>query len=141
MRHFQVHDGQCHEDECLQGDYQDVEDHLPPTKIRVASSTPVYSDRYGEFFIATWLGAWVPAMKASQAASGWGGDRWEMWTHDDRAVVLLSIRWDSPDDAEEFVNAIDGNPSLRWKRNGDRVAIVAGEAGVDVSEAIDAMLE
>jgi len=113
---------------------------------------PVTRGVLGELVLAVMTGTDEPidpqaAMLAgaaawtNEAASGWGGDRWEMWERDGRAVVLLSIRWDSPDDAQEFVDVIDGTPAFRWKRNGDRVAIVAGEAGVDVSAAIDAMLE
>lgn len=62
------------------------------------------------------------------AAEGWDGDRWELWVRGDRAVVLLGTVWDSPDDAEEFAEALRARDGLLWKRSGDRVAIVAGAA-------------
>jgi hypothetical protein len=44
---------------------------------------------------------------ASEAAAGWGGGRMATYAHDDpaRVVLHLSLRWDSPDDLNEFVDA------------------------------------
>ena len=71
-----------------------------------------------------------PADWTNAAAAGWGGDRWELWGRDGQAVVLLSTAWDTPGDAREFAAALPGGRSrLAWKRSGDRVAVVAGEAG------------
>lgn len=62
----------------------------------------------------------------NEAATGWDGDRWELWVRGEQAVVLLGTVWDSRADAEEFAAALP-ETGLRWKRNGDRVAIVAGD--------------
>ena len=43
----------------------------------------------------------------NEAATGWDGDRWELWRRKDSILVLLSTVWDSPQDAEEFANALD----------------------------------
>jgi len=61
------------------------------------------------------------------AASGWGGDRWELWTHGGAAVVLLKTLWDSPQDAVEFEAALPTRPGLAFQREGSTVAVVAGD--------------
>ncbi len=84
----------------------------------------------------------VPGAQAwtNAAAEGWGGDRWELWTKGDAAVVLLKTVWDTEHDAEEFANALAGRPGLVWKQKGDRVGVVAGDAGEKVEPLLDALV-
>lgn len=62
------------------------------------------------------------------AATGWGGDRWELWTKGKKAVVVLGTVWDTEADAEEFARVLAPRPGFAWKRSGKRVGIVAGDA-------------
>ncbi len=89
-------------------DFIDVADHLPPARITLASSKPIYSDRYGEFFISTWLGSWVPALEASKAANGWGGDRVSLYELPSSAkkILVWDLRWDTKEDAIEFFTTL-----------------------------------
>ena len=91
----------------------------------------------GELTLAVMTGAGMPlelqnplASKAedwtNQAASGWDGDCWELWTHRDAAVVLLGTVWDTPQDAQEFSESLVEREGFGWKVQDDRVAIVAG---------------
>jgi hypothetical protein len=74
------------------------------------------------------------------AASGWGGDRFEVWTKGDAAVVLLATVWDTAKDAEEFASALPrGRAELAFKRAGSKVGIVAGPA-FEERDALLAML-
>jgi hypothetical protein len=85
----------------------------------VGAKTPDASD------LASGGVAWTNA-----AASGWGGDRLELWTNGAAAVVLLSTLWDSVDDAKEFAAALsNGNGQLAFRREGAKVGIVAGNPG------------
>jgi hypothetical protein len=68
--------------------------------------------------------AWTNA-----AATGWDGDRWELWLRGDDAVALLGTVWDGPEDAREFAAALGPRDGLAWKVSGDRVAVVAGSPG------------
>jgi hypothetical protein len=77
----------------------------------------------------------------SPAAEGWGGDRWELWTRGKKRVLLLATVWDSEDDAAEFAAALPGGRGLSWRRAGDRVALVAGDAGKRASRLLDALLQ
>jgi hypothetical protein len=66
-------------------------------------------------------GAWT-----NEASAGWDGDRWELWARKDALVLVVSTVWDSAEDAAEFAGALASVPGLQWRREGDRVAIVAG---------------
>jgi hypothetical protein len=64
------------------------------------------------------------------AASGWGGDRYEVWTKGDSVVVLLATVWDTGTDAEEFASALPRDRAgFAFRRAGAQVAIVAGASG------------
>ena len=72
------------------------------------------------------------------AASGWGGDRYELWTDGDAAVVLLATVWDTAKDAAQFAAALPGGrDEFTFRRAGGKVGIVAGSAG----DRRDALLE
>jgi hypothetical protein len=79
-------------------------------------------------------GAWTDA-----AAAGWGGDRWEVWTKDGQRVALLATVWDTKHDAVEFSSALPVRPGLVSKRSGDRVGVIAGDAG-DATREVLALL-
>jgi hypothetical protein len=55
-------------------------------------------------------------------------------------VLLVATAWDSKRDAEEFALAVPARPGLAVKRSGDRVAIVAGDAGDRTAELLSALL-
>lgn len=84
--------------------------------------------------------ALTPAAWTNAAASGWDGDRWELWTRGESALVLWSTVWDSPEDAREFAEALAGRTGMAWEQRGDRVALVAGEAADKTQVLLDRML-
>lgn len=85
----------------------------------VGAATPETAD------LGSGLVAWTNA-----AASGWGGDRFELWTNGDAAVVLVATVWDSERDAEEFAAALRPQGSaFAFLREGAKVGIVAGALG------------
>jgi hypothetical protein len=64
------------------------------------------------------------------AASGWAGDRWELWSKKEESVVVLETLWDTPRDAEEFQAALPAQrPGFVSTRAADRVTVVAGSPG------------
>ena len=99
-----------------------------------------YSEVLGELNLAVMAGADTPdaadpaALMGSawtnRAASGWGGDRYELWEKGDRAVVLLSTVWDTGKDAEEFASAImkrSVKPNMSMLKSGKQVVFVFGK--------------
>ena len=105
----------------------------------------------GELTIGVMVGAPTPGLLdglsihigaewTNEAAMGWGGDRWELWVRGKSALVLLGTVWDSAADAEQFAAALDEDAGLIWKLSGDRVAVVAGDAGRKAALLLDLML-
>ncbi len=103
-----------------------------------------YAGTLGELTLGVIVGAPTPLRQGAAqsgdrwtnaAASGWDGDRFELWSKGKSAVVLLATVWDSADDAREFADALPARDDLRWRVEGDRVAIVAGDA-VHKTEAV-----
>jgi hypothetical protein len=86
-------------------------------------------------------GAFDPRGWTNEAASGWCGDRWELWRDDDEhPLLLLLTRWDTVQDAREFAAALPDRPSLRFKRKGAAVALIAGDVGRRASRLMGRML-
>jgi hypothetical protein len=93
----------------------------------------------GELTLGSLVGASAPDTAAlasgggtwtNAAASGWGGDRFELWTNGPSSVVLLLTVWDTAKDADEFAAALPaGRSDFGFKKQGAAVAIVAGATG------------
>ena len=62
------------------------------------------------------------------AASGWGGDRWNLYRNGDRAITVLATCWDTTNDAREFQAALALPEGAFVKRKGDVVVVVTGDA-------------
>jgi hypothetical protein len=74
------------------------------------------------------------------AASGWGGDRYEVWTRGDSVVVVVVTVWDTETDAVEFAAALPRDrANFAFRRAGSKVGIVAGASG-DRREALLSLL-
>ena len=103
----------------------------------------------GELTLGIIVGAPTPAADfqstqqaaewTNDAASGWGGDAWELWRREGQAVLLVGTVWDSPTDAEEFAAALTPGEGLSWKIVGDTVALVAGESGKKTDRLLSRM--
>lgn len=61
----------------------------------------------GEYFIGYYLDQEISSRDAEEAAEGWGGDRYAVHHResDGALVMALHVVWDTPADAEEFVDA------------------------------------
>jgi len=68
----------------------------------------VRSDVMGEFSTDLILATRMDTLQSSQAAAGWGGDRFVVWQNDsDRSTaVAWHTRWDTQTDAGEFASAL-----------------------------------
>jgi hypothetical protein len=139
--------------------YWDSEQRDDPQRLSIGDAGEVLGPRWrkrldgvlGEMTLGLMVGAPTPGMMdglmlhigaqwTNAAAMGWGGDRWELWVRGDSSLVLLGTIWDSAADAEEFATALKESSGLRWKLAGDRVAVVAGEAGKKSDKLLDLIL-
>jgi hypothetical protein len=64
----------------------------------------VYEDVMGEFYLRQHLALQLPFDEVDIAASGWGGDRFLLYTRgSDQAIALVwRLRWDSDEDVRQF---------------------------------------
>ena len=69
----------------------------------------------------------------NEAATGWDGDRYQLYTRGDHDVAVLATAWDTEKDAQEFVAA--AGPGRFALREGTRVVVMAGDAA-DRREAV-----
>jgi hypothetical protein len=75
------------------------------------------------------------------AASGWGGDRYEVWMRGSASIALLGTIWDTERDAEEFEQALPHGRAGFWsKRRGLRVGVVAGSAATPSAALLDLLV-
>lgn len=91
-----------------EADFIEVSTPKPPEDAELSSSTPLYVDTLGEFLISSLLSTYISPLEASEAASGWGGDTLVLYDLKDteKELLLWDLRWDSVEDAEEFISAL-----------------------------------
>ena len=87
----------------------------------------------------------VPLEEARTASAGWGGDRVVVATGpDDAFAVAWRLAWDSPDDADEFVDAYNaaittfGFPASVTELDGGDVLVAHGSSDEILRRTIDA---
>ena len=137
--------------------YWDPAKRDEPVKVTVPDPSKVLGEGWthtgggvlGELTLGGLVGALAPTaqdqeamVRASRwtnaAATGWGGDRYELWTKGKAAVVLLLTQWDTPSDATEFEAALHAtSPKLNARRSGATVGIVAGASADKLAPLLD----
>jgi hypothetical protein len=110
------------------------------------------NDTLGEFDLSIMLEE--NGVDSPDGFVGWGGTRYNLYTKGDDAVLIMGTRWDTPGDADEFVDAMQESFSLLdaqgslWgdrqrvmglKRSGDQIVYVAGTDAVVVEQVMSAL--
>ncbi len=113
-------------------DFRDVP--VGQTEFSAAIKEPEYSDRLGEFVIATLLGSWIGPSAASASAGGWAGDRIALFNREgsDLGYVAWWTSWDTTKDAEEFDAAI----TKAYEKRFLSTALKEGATQKDVSVSV-----
>ena len=91
----------------------------------------------------TFATAWAVGSSGwtNAAATGWGGDHWELWKRGEERAVLLGTVWDNAKEAQEFEAALGAGPTFAFRRKGRAIAIVAGIPGENADPILDAVLQ
>jgi hypothetical protein len=73
-------------------------------------------DVLGEFYLRQYLDQQLPATAVERAATGWGGDRYAVYAHEESGdlVMVLQLVWDTPEDAAEFAAAYPVYPAALY---------------------------
>jgi hypothetical protein len=106
----------------------------------------------GELVLAALVGAPTPGDFATAwavgprgwtnaAATGWGGDRWELWRRRTDVAVLVGTVWDTEKDAQEFAAALGQGPTFAFRCRGKAVAIVAGVPSASAGPILEEVLQ
>lgn len=78
--------------------------HLPPG---ADPWTPAYENVLGELRLLAWLDQLDPSGdRHAAAAAGWDGDRLYALTRGQERLVIGVFTWDSPEDAQDFLEAL-----------------------------------
>ncbi|MDQ3856053.1 MAG: hypothetical protein M3281_06615, partial [Chloroflexota bacterium] len=88
---------------------------------------------FGEFQVRVMLSASSESERASAAAAGWDGDRYQLWTRGDEDALVWQSVWDSERDADDFAAALAGYDERRFdarftESDASRVLITADRA-------------
>jgi len=71
-----------------------------------AGWTTLWDVPLGEYYLREHLRTLLTPSEAAAAAAGWGGDRFQLFEGPDGARLwLLTLAWDTPEDAAEFAEA------------------------------------
>jgi len=73
------------------------------------------SNVWGELGYRQYFRHHLSSKEAYKAASGWQGDRYEVLKQADHYAFALISHWESPTEAEEFLNAYRQSLALRYK--------------------------
>jgi hypothetical protein len=105
-----------------------------PKRVRLRAGTGlgdawerVHAGTWGEFQTRELLGG------ASQAAAGWGGDRYELWRSGDQEALIMRWRWDTRRDEAEFAERlveVIGDRGVVTRRDGTVTLVVAPTRGL-----------
>jgi hypothetical protein len=80
----------------------------------------VEEDTFGEFYLREFLRQQLTGDVVEQAATGWGGDRYAVYSNESEATLLMMLRlaWDTPEDADEGAAAITSYLGNRFQAGG-----------------------
>lgn len=90
------------------------------------------SNTLGEFLLANHLDTQLSRSAAEDAAEGWGGDHWALYSDGATGMLLLLVvEWDAPEELDEFfatyLDWLDALSGSRWEPLGDDAALWGGE--------------
>lgn len=128
-----------------------------PREVRVPDLTPLLGKGWspkaegtlGELTLGSLVGATMPDLGTpaglfggswtNAAATGWSGDHYVHYASGTQGVTALATVWDTPQDAQEFADALAGVAGRRAYRYGNAVVLVAGDLP-DHHEAVGAAI-
>ncbi len=77
-------------------------------------------DIMGEFYLREYLAQQLPRTMVDRAATGWGGDRYAVYWHENDGALVMALRlvWDTPADAVEFAQTYPEYPAALFNATG-----------------------
>lgn len=93
-----------HPDRYLAGDLPEIVALPPLTDTLGIGWTRLEEATLGEFLLREYLGQQLDETEVETAATGWGGDRYAVYWHQDNEELVMVLRqiWDTPADKEQY---------------------------------------
>lgn len=121
-----------HPEKFLGGEDPPLRVDLSALPERFGSHSLLSEDTAGEFLIRVWGEENLGTELGREAAAGWGGDSWRVYSADQSRFFLWVTAWDTEADAREFEalarKARAAHPD-RIERHGARVLVISGAPG------------
>jgi hypothetical protein len=97
-----------HPEKYLAGEEGALVEFVTMDEFMLDTWTQQWDTAMGEFYLGEHLRQYLPRAEALEAAAGWGGDRFQVYTNADGEVAwTLKLVVDSRNDSREFVSAYD----------------------------------
>lgn len=76
----------------------------------------LYYRPLGEFYLREYLATQLNPAEVSEAATGWGGDRYQLFYNAEanQRAWVMRLMWDSPQDSEEAMSAFEAFGTARY---------------------------
>jgi len=93
-----------HPDRYLAGDLPEIVALPPLTDTLGIGWTRLEEATLGEFLLREYLGQQLDETEVETAATGWGGDRYAVYWHQDNEELVMVLRqtWDTPADKDQY---------------------------------------
>lgn len=117
-----------HPEQYLAGDAPQLITLAPLTDTLGSGWREVENEIMGEFFLSIYLQQELDVTTAAEAAAGWGGDRFQLYTQDASGALVLALllAWDTPADSNAFVEAYSQYASQVYNTPGQALADDSG---------------
>ena len=90
---------------------------------------------FGEFRLRNLLQLRLTGLPAVAGASGWAGDQCALYENGDESVAVLEVAFDSPENADEFMSAMDSWLEASGVASSDAVAELSDGRGFSIRRA------
>jgi hypothetical protein len=109
-----------HPDRYFAGDVPQIVSLQPLTNTLGSGWTLLEEAVFGEFMLREYLSQGLDKNQVDQAATGWGGDRYAVYWHEenDNLVMVLRSVWDSGAESGEFTAAFGQYAALNYGHEG-----------------------
>lgn len=106
-----------HPDRYRAGDMPQLVTMVPLTTTLGAGWELLDEDILGEFYLRQYLDQQLPTATVDRVATGWGGDRYNVYWNAAEGALAMALRlvWDTPADALEFAQAYPDYPAALFE--------------------------
>ncbi len=93
---------------------------IPPLTTTLGTGWRLWNQNtLGEFMLRLHLSVYLDEEAVKQAATGWDGDRYALYSKDGDTCLVILLAWDDQDEADEFIAAYQTLAQTRYRAAGE----------------------